>query len=128
NGLAVGHVDPMIAVFVAADSPKVGLRLPIAIPSSQPKKTWFGQSAAAASSQDTTEASFTLPERLSVTNSLSAQIVKAGAETAARAKFGADDFESMLKEVSGGDNGHSEDERFLEFINRTADVVDPRRP
>jgi hypothetical protein len=128
NGLAVGHVDPMIAVFVAADSPKVGLRLPIAIPPSQPKKTWFGQTAAVASSQEPTEeAAFTLPERLSETNPLSAQIAKGRAETAARARFGADDFESMLKEVSGVQNSQSDDQQFLEFISRSADVVAPRR-
>ena len=97
NGLAVGHVDPMIAVFVAADSDRVGLPLPISVPPSQPKKTWFGQTATVASSQDTTEASFTLPERLPDTHPLSAQIASARADTAAQGKFGADDFETMLR-------------------------------
>src|SRR5262249_5583954 len=125
NGLAVGHVDPMIAVFVAADSPLVGLRLPIAIPPSPPNKTWFGRTAAVASSQEATEAAFTLPERLPDTHPLGPQIASARADTAARGKFGADDFETMLKEVSGEENNQAEDERFLDFISRSADVVAP---
>jgi hypothetical protein len=112
NGLGVGYIDPTIAAFVAADGPMIALQLPSVPPEN--------------SSPEAMEAAFRLPERLPNTCPLSLKITKGRAESASRAHFSADDFDNMLKEISGRENTQSEDERFFEYINQPHAVVLPR--
>jgi putative glycosyltransferase (TIGR04372 family) len=112
NGLGIGHIDPSIAVFVDADAPMVGLRLPTETP--------------ADGSPASLEAVYKPPERLPDNNPLSAKILHARAALASQARFDVDDFESMLREVSGQENSRSEDERFFAYINQPHAVAVPR--